>query len=47
MCLCVCVCVCGSPAEEMKAQLNWAVSGLLEQTVFEQGVLERKKNRAV
>lgn len=29
----------------MKAQLNWAVSGLLAQTVFTQGVPERKENR--
>lgn len=28
----------------MKDQLNWAVSGLLVQTVFTQGGLDRKKN---
>lgn len=29
----------------MKAQLNWAASGLLVQTVFIQGELEGKKSR--
>lgn len=29
----------------MNDQLNWAVSGLLVQIVFIQGVLERKKNK--
>lgn len=33
------------PEKEMKAQSKWAVSDLLVQTVFIQGVLERKKNR--
>lgn len=29
----------------MKAQLKWAASGLLMQTVFTQGVLRRKESR--
>ena len=45
--VCVCVCVCPwFPCLGNESSLNWAVSGLLVQTVFIQGVLERKKNRA-